>query len=145
MSTLSDFNAPNYRSKKVASEKIFSDLNLSLPIHPNKKDIVPLTDIDAVKQSVKNLVLTNYGEKLFKPKFGGNITSYLFENVTRFTAVSIFNEIRRILAKHEPRITDVKVQVTDNADANEYNVTVGFRVINNPELLEVGFALQRIR
>lgn len=145
MPTLSDYNEYGVRSKKVATSQLFADLNLSMPVHPVKKDITPLTDIDAVKSSVKNLVLTNFGEKLFRPEFGGNVTSYLFENVDIFTALSIQGEIERVLSRFEPRVTDVTVQVDDEVDDNDYNVTIGFKIINNPQEFTVDFALNRLR
>lgn len=142
--SLSDYNDSN-GSILVSRSRLFSDLNLGMPIHPNKKDITPYYDLDAIKQSVKNIVLTNKGEKLFKPEVGGNITSYLFENVDVFTAVSIRTDIERALSLHEPRISDITVQVTDNMDKNEYYITIGFKIINNPQPLQVEFELTRLR
>lgn len=145
MPTLSDYNEYGVRSKKVATSQLFADLNLSMPVHPVKKDITPLTDIDAVKSSVKNLVLTNFGEKLFRPEFGGNVTSYLFENVEIFTAIAIKEEIERVLKRFEPRVENVVVQVDDEMGDNDYNVTIGFNIINNPQEFTVDFALNRLR
>lgn len=145
--SLSDYNIPGYRSKKVASPVLFSDLNLTMPIHPNKNDIIPLTDIDAVKNAIKNLVLTNFGEKLFKPRVGGNVTSFLFENVDIFTAISIKDEIRDVITKFEPRVDKktLTIQVDDESDRNAYNVNVGFKIIGAPQDFEVEFELTRTR
>jgi phage baseplate assembly protein W len=142
---LSDFNNPGYISKRTASSALFSDFNLGMRIHPNKKDIVPLTDIDAIKNALKNLILTNFGEKLFMPNFGGNITSYLFENNDGFTALAMRNEILEVITRFEKRVTDVVVQVSDDGDANAYRITIGFRINNTQQTTEVEFALQRIR
>jgi len=143
--SISDKNSSEYRSNITAQNQLYSDLNLFFPIHPNKKDIIPVTDVDAIKQSVRNLVLTNYGEKLFNPKFGGNVTSYLFENVNRYTQLSIYTEINSILAKFEKRITDVDVRVDDDIDDNSYNIAISFRIKTSDELAEIGFALKRLR
>jgi phage baseplate assembly protein W len=117
-----------------------------MPIHPNSKDIVPLTDIDAIKQSVKNLVLTNFGEKLFRPEFGGNVTSYLFEPVNFTTAISIQEEIKLVLQNFEPRVNNIVVQVTNDIDTNGYRVTIGFSIQNTPfNNQEVEFQLNRLR
>ncbi len=143
---LSDYNRPGHVSRKTSSSALFSDLNLTMPIHPNKKDITPLTDIDAVKAAVKNIVLTNFGEKLFMPRFGGNTTSYLFENVDEFTAIAIKNEIRDVVTQFERRITDLTIQVTNDIDTNSYHVTLGFKLANNLLNTEtVEFALKRLR
>ena len=58
--SISDKNSSEYRSNITAQNQLYSDLNLFFPIHPNKKDIIPVTDVDAIKQSVRNLILTNY-------------------------------------------------------------------------------------
>ena len=55
----------------------YRDLPLSFIKHPGTGDVRPLNDINAVKQSVKNLILTNYGERPFAPRIGGNVTKYL--------------------------------------------------------------------
>lgn len=145
MTQLSNYTGPYSRSIRTAISRSFSDLDLILPLHPEKKDIIPLRDVDAVKQSVKNIILTNFGEKLFKPEFGGRVTEYLFENFDVFTAISIKTEIERILKKHEPRIENVVVQVFDNSDENAYIVNIGFKVINNPQETEIEFSLDRLR
>lgn len=145
MPGLSDYNSPIKASRIVARTRDYSDLNLSLPIHPNKKDIIPLKDLDAIKQSLKNIILTNKGEKLFMPTFGGNITSYLFENPDVFTMTALRNEIEFLIKRFEKRIMDVTIQVTDDQDANAFNVTIGFKVINSQVDSVVEFALNRTR
>ena len=143
---LSDFNQSGQRAQTVSSTRLFADLNLSMPIHPNRKDITPITDIDAIKQSVKNLVLTNFGEKVFRPEFGGNVTSYLFEPVNFTTAISIREEINSVLQNFEPRIENITVQVTNDIDTNAYRVTIGFSIANSPfREQEIDFELNRLR
>jgi phage baseplate assembly protein W len=145
-SQLSDFNKGGQRAIPVSSRQLFADLNLSMPIHPKTNDIVPLTDLDAVKQSVKNLVLTNFGEKLFRPDFGGNVTSYLFEPVNYTTAISIQEEIKQVLQNFEPRVSNIVVQVDNDIDTNSYRVTIGFSIKNTAlPRQEVEFELNRIR
>ena len=124
---------------------LYADLDLALRVHPNKKDIVPLTDIDAVKQSVKNIVLTNYGEKLFKPKFGGNVTGLLFENVNVFTLISLRKEIESLLQRFEHRIDEINIDVIDNTNANAFDVTIEFRIIDTNTNAEMNLTLNRTR
>jgi phage baseplate assembly protein W len=120
-------------------------LNLNFIKNGNTNDINPLRDIDAVKQAVKNLVLTNLFERPFHPEIGGNVTSKLFEPADKFTAIEIRDEIREVLKIFEPRVTGVRVQVFDNSDANAYVVNIGFTVINLQLETEVSFNLQRLR
>jgi len=118
---------------------------LDFRVNVNSKDINPLTDVYAVKQSVKNLVLTNFFEKPFHPEIGGNVTSKLFEPADIFTAIDIKNEIKKVIRKYEPRIKDVNVQVSDNSETNEYVVDIAFSIIYLQLKTEVSFNLQRLR
>lgn len=124
---------------------LYADLDLALRVHPNKKDIVPLTDVDAVKQSVKNIILTNYGEKLFKPNFGGNVSGLLFENVSVFTLIALKREIESILQRFEHRIDEINIAISDNSDANAYNVNIEFRIIDVNTNIQMALSLNRTR
>ena len=73
----------------TARRKEFRDLDLSLTLHPTKKDIAAVKDLEAVKHSVKNLVLTNFNERPFHPELGGNVRALLFEPLNMFTAMNI--------------------------------------------------------
>lgn len=141
--TSSDYSQK--RSSNVSSRRLYADLDLGLSIHPVKKDVVPLTDIRAVRNAVKNLVLTNFGERPFQPKLGSNVTALLFEPTDQFTAIQMKKEIYRLLEDHEPRINATRVQILDDADANAYRVTIEFNVIQANTQTEVEFALQRLR
>ena len=133
------------RSSNVAARRLYSDLDLGLPIHPVKKDIIPLSDIRAVKNAVKNLVLTNFSERPFQPKLGSKVTALLFEPTDQFTAIQMKKEIHRLLEDHEPRINATRVQILDDADANAYRVSIEFNIVQANTQTEVDFALQRLR
>ena len=68
---------------------LFTDFNTSFAVHPTKKDLSLQTDVDAVKQSIKNLVLTDKMERLFQPTLGCDVRKMLFENFS--TSISQFN------------------------------------------------------
>lgn len=140
-----DDNDVFVKSSNIATTSVYSDLNLLMPIHATRNDIVPLKDIEAVKQSVKNLVLTNFFERPFHPEIGGNVTSKLFEPADKFTAIEIRDEIKEVLKNYEPRVNGVNVEVFDNLDANAFVVNIGFNVIYLQEETEVSFNLQRLR
>ena len=133
------------RSSNVATKALYSDLDLSLNLHPVKMDISPVTDIRAVRNAVKNLVLTNFGERPFQPKLGSNVTALLFENADQFTAIMMKKEIYRLLEDHEPRINATRVEILDDSDSNAYRVSIEFNVIKINAQAEVEFALQRLR
>lgn len=132
-------------SINVAKKNQYADLNLAFLKHPIFADITPLNDIEAVKQSVKNLVLTNFLEKPFHPEIGGNVTRLLFEPADAFTAIAIRDEIKRVLDEYEPRINSVKIEILDDADRNMYRISVGFNIIYVNLETEVNFNLQRLR
>jgi phage baseplate assembly protein W len=141
--TLSDYNKE--RSSNVLKRDLYSDLPLGLQVHPNLKDVIALKDIDAVKQSVRNLILTNQGERPFQPAIGSNITALLFEPADTFTAVAIQKEVLAVLKKYEPRVTNIDVQVFDNSDRNAYQITIAFKIIFSDTPQEINFYLQRLR
>ena len=144
MSTaLSDINpAPN----KVAQPNLYTDFPIFFTrIHPTKKDISAVKDLEAVKHSVKNLVLTNFNERPFHPEIGSNVTALLFEPADVFTANAIKEEILYVLKKYEPRTNGHTVEVIDNSERNAYEITIGFNVIFSPKREEINFYLQRLR
>jgi phage baseplate assembly protein W len=141
---LSDYNSSTITSGNVAKKNIYSDLDLSFIVHPILKDIRPVFDLDAVKNSVKNIVLTSFYDRPFHPEVGCGVRALLFEPASIFTALSIKDEILRCLGLYEPRINNVTVQITDNSDNNSYIITIGFVVLYDQQE-EVQFYLNRLR
>lgn len=148
-SALSDYNVNQLyvtnRASTVSRGKQYSDLDLSLALNLNFHDIVPHTDIDAVKNSVRNLILSNYFDRPFQPALGSNVTAFLFEPADNFTISAMREEIKRVLKKFEPRVDTVIVEIVDNSDKNSYNITVGFRVIALDQRIDMTLYLKRIR
>lgn len=133
------------KSSNISKVAVYSDLDLSFLIHPILNDVTPLKDIDAVKQAVKNLVLTNFYERPFHPEIGGNVSGKLFEPADRFTASEIRDEIKEVLKRYEPRVNGVNVSVYDRSDANAYTVNIAFNIIFLQTETDVTFNLQRLR
>ena len=127
------------------SKVIYSDIPISFTAHPITGNVKKSINRDAVKNSVRNIVLTNHGERFFKPKFGGNVTSKLFENASKFTEFNTARSIRIALANYEPRAEVIKVKVTANPDTNNLTVSLKFRVTNDPEPITLDVLLERIR
>ena len=142
---LSDYNVSGQRAALVSRGKQYADLDLSLTPHPNKKDIIPLTDIAAVKNSVKNLVMTGRYERPFQPELSSGVTSLLFENASPDTIFMLKSYIRNVVSKYEPRVSDLYVEVQDDSDNNAYYVTITFNVISVDTEAEVQLYLERIR
>ena len=111
------------------ASRAFKDINLSFKRHPVTNDVVTISNEDAIKRSVKNIVFTILGEKPFMPQFGSVISESLFELSTNLNEVRITDEIKTSLMNYEPRISDIDVTVTVAPDTNEMNCTVQYEIV----------------
>ena len=111
------------------ASRAFKDINLSFKRHPVTNDVVTITDEDAIKRSVKNIIFTTLGEKPFMPQFGSVISESLFELSTNLNEVRITDEIKTSLMNYEPRIDNLDVTVSLYPDSNEMNVTVQYDIV----------------
>ena len=111
------------------SSRSFKDINLSFKRHPVTSDVITITDEDAIKRSVKNIVFTILGEKPFMPQFGSVISESLFELSTNLNEVRITDEIKTSLMNYEPRIDNLDITVSLYPDSNEMNVTVQYDIV----------------
>ena len=124
----------------------YSDLDLFFAAKGVSKDISKVTDIQAVKRSVRNLVLTNHYEKPFHPEIGSGVRDVLFEPMTPLTSHSLMVEIEDVIENFEPRVKLVGVRALPNLDRNEYEVSVEFYVVNTPtELVDLTVFLEVLR
>tara|TARA_B100001094_G_C18182958_1_gene801989 strand:- start:1954 stop:2409 length:456 start_codon:yes stop_codon:yes gene_type:complete len=128
------------------SSRQFSDLDLFFAKNSVGFDVNKVTDIQAVKRSVRNLVLLNQYEKPFQPQIYAGVREMLFENMTQVTAIVIARKIEDVINNFEPRVRLNNVKCYPNYDNNAYDVTVGFYVVNAPtELVELDVMLERLR
>tara|TARA_B110000503_G_scaffold37162_1_gene60777 strand:- start:3183 stop:3626 length:444 start_codon:yes stop_codon:yes gene_type:complete len=147
MSTLnlSDKSDISKDSQIVSRVQQYSDLDLRFKIHPGYGDIVPVKDITAIKNSVRTILLTSYGEKPFQPDFGSNITQFLFEPSNPITISLMREEIKRSIKDHEPRVVVRNVSVTDESDSNAISISVTVLVINSQQIVDISLYLERTR
>jgi len=115
----------------VAS-RAFKDINLSFKRHPVTNDVLTVSDEDAIKRSVKNIIFTILGEKPFEPNFGSVISQSLFDLSTNLNEIRISDEITSSLNRFEPRITNVVTTATVYPDSNELNCTVQYDITGIP-------------
>ena len=142
MSAYKDAQANNDITRNV---KQYRDLDLFFSKKTNK-DLNKVTDIEAVKRSVRNLILHNTFEKPFHPEIGGNVRGLLFENMTPMTSAVIARKIEDTINNFEPRARLVGVKAQPDRDLNGYVVSVYFYVVNAPtELVELDTFLERLR
>tara|TARA_Y100000004_G_scaffold103832_1_gene116470 strand:+ start:505 stop:936 length:432 start_codon:yes stop_codon:yes gene_type:complete len=137
-----DASATNNSSR---SNRVYSDLNLNFTKNPATKDVARLTDVEAVKRSVRNLILTNRFERPFHPEIGSSIRDLLFETITPLNAILLQDRVEEVIDNFEPRANINQVIVQDEIDRNRYKVTVSFYVVNTPEPVTITEFLQRLR
>jgi len=127
------------------NSRTYSDIDLFF----NKKtdaDVSSIKNIQAVKRSIRHLVLYNQFEKPFQPTFFSGVTGLLFENMTPVVANVLARKIDEIIKNYEPRAKVQQVQVIPDFDRNAYEVSLYFYVTNTPtELQELSLLLERIR
>jgi phage baseplate assembly protein W len=124
----------------------YTDLDLFFGKKAVSKDISKVTDIQAVKRSVRNLVLTNHYEKPFHPEIGSGVRGILFEPMTPLTAHILTRKIEDVINNFEPRARLISVRAFPYLDRNEYEVTIEFFIVNAPtELVDLTLFLERLR
>ena len=128
------------------SVKQYSDLDLFFSMKKASKDISRVFDIQAVKRSVRNLILMNHYEKPFHPEIGSGVRDVLFENMTPTTSHILTRKIEMVIEQFEPRARLISVTASPNLDRNEYECTIQFYVVNAPtELVDLTVFLERLR
>lgn len=144
---LSDKQVSNGYKKSVivSGKKGWRDLDLSLKLHPIRKDIIPLKDDRAIKNAVKNLLITNSFERPFGSSKGANLRGLLFEPADAITRMAIKDNIRRVIGQHEPRVVILSISVVDLQDQNAYNILLQFRIKESDLEEEVEIVLRRLR
>ena len=135
----------NLSSSFISSRsKKYSDIDLTLAVKASG-EIFKKTDAAAVKQAVKNLILTNFYEKPFSPLFGGNIRDLLFDLADEDAEDDIEQRIISAIDTFEPRAEIVNVFANSKPDRNSVSVTIEFQVINTEETVIFSTVLQRLR
>ena len=134
-----------YTKPLSTNTRRWADLDLDFIAHPVTKDIVLKRDVEAIKRSVRNLVLTNPHERPFHPEIGSGITGILFELVSPTTAVVLQSEIRQVITNFEPRVRLIDISVLGDIDKNGYYVTIKFQPISTPSPVTIELFLERLR
>ena len=133
-------------NESTLNVKTYRDLDLFFTRRSRDSDVNVLTNVTAVKRSVRNLVLTNFYEKPFHPEIGSGVRDLLFEIVSPLTAIALAQSVEDVINNYEPRALLLGVDVIDNIDANAYDITVTFEVINAPgEIVQLDVLLEALR
>ena len=143
MSAYKDAQSNNDITRNVRQ---YTDLDLFFGRKSSDSDISKVTNIQAVKRSIRNLVLLNHFEKPFHPEIAGGIREMLFELMTPTVSAIIARKIEDVIKNYEPRARLVGVRASPDFDNNSYNVSIEFYVVNAPtELVDMSVMLERLR
>ena len=124
----------------------YSDLDLFFGKKSSDSDVQQLTDIQAVKRSIRNLVQLNTYEKPFHPEIAGGVREMLFEPMSPLIAQSIARKVEDVINNFEPRARLVSVRTFPDLDRNAYEISVEFYVVNTPtEIVDLSIMLERLR
>ena len=140
---------PNYDSSNTnnskRSNRIYKDLDLNFGRNPITNDVNKLTDVEAVKRSVRNLINTNHYERPFHPEIGSDVRAMLFEPMTPLTALNLQRKVAEVLNNFEPRIDLQQVLANPDLDRNSYQLKIMFYVVGSNSPVEVETFLERLR
>ena len=125
--------------------RTFKDLDLDFGLNSVTKDVNKLTDAEAIKRSVRNLINLNNYEKPFRPEIGSGIRGLLFEPMTELTSHFMQVKIAEILNQFEPRISVSNIIFNNQVDRNAYSVSIHFLIKGTQEPVVVDTFLERLR
>ena len=125
--------------------QIYSDFLADLVPHPVSKDVLRFVNEHAVIRSVKNIVLTDKGERLYQPSIGSDIKKMLFEPMLPATAELISQYIQDAIQQHEPRAKVLDIGVEPDYNNNLYRVSMTFMIINKEDPITLNITLDRVR
>ena len=126
-------------------DELYSDFLVNLNPHPVSGAVLRFTNEKAVTRSIRNLLLTNPGERLYQPDLGSGIRQLLFEPISNFTSNMLGRFIEDTINKYEQRAKVLAVDVIPEEDKNRYNVTIVYVLINKQEPVSITVTLQRVR
>jgi phage baseplate assembly protein W len=123
----------------------YADLDLDFIPNPSTGDVNILGGDQAIKRSIRNLVMTNFYERKFQSTIGSDASALLFDLATPLTAIYLQNAISAVINNFEPRVRLNTVTVIDDSDNNGYNVTIEYTILNRNLPVVSSLFLERIR
>jgi phage baseplate assembly protein W len=134
----------NNNSERNARQ--YTDLDLFFGKRASNNDIGTITNVQAVKRSIRNLVQLDQFEKPFHPEIASNVRGMLFELMTPITSLMIARMVEDVITNFEPRAILQAVTAIPDYDRNAYEIKVEFYVVNRPtELVDMSVLLERLR
>ena len=141
MSTISRADSLINGQKK---SEFFSDFFNDFTKTPIGNQLGRVTNERSINQSLKNLIMTNLGERLFQPYIGSNIMSSLFDLNDSALVTNLEFYIQNTINNNEPRVNLLSVSVTSPEDY-QLEISIYYNIINTPEPVTFSFLLRRVR
>lgn len=129
----------------TVKRELYADFHKDLTENPVNFDLARKINEEAVKESIRNLILTDRGERPFQPKLGSNIRSLLFDTVTPVVTETLREMIKDTIENYEPRANLISVDVSGDIDTNAIRASIVFNVINSEEPITLETTLNRVR
>ena len=142
MANSRDYTTPNSTNTAIKNE--YSDLDILFTAHPISGDVTTKKDSDAGPRSVRNILLTNNYERPFKPNFGANLRTMLFELQGVGSSKAIKRDIAEALVTLEPRIKNINIVLGEN-NRNNVDVKISYQIKNGLRRDTVDFTISRVR
>ena len=133
------------KARIVSRKKPHRDLDLSLKIHPIRKDIIPLKDDNAIKNALRNLLVSNFYDRPFSRDKGANLKGLLFEPADVITQITMRKNLETVIRKYEPRVAIRRITINDDPDNNSYRINVNFKIKENDTDESVTIVLRRLK
>ena len=126
-------------------EILYSDLDIKFLAHPMTGNVKTLSGKDVIKQSIKNLILTDQYDRFYSSNLYVNLNHSLFELMSEIEVISLKSRIEDIIRNHEPRATLIDVKVESRLDLNEIRISVYFQPQNAFSSEVVDIFLEKVR
>jgi|TARA_R100001079_G_C4317813_1_gene97711 phage baseplate assembly protein W len=139
------YSVENISNKSKRASRVYKDLDLDFGRNTTTNDVNKLTDVEAVKRSVRNLINTSHYDRPFHPEIGSSVRGLLFEPITPLTSLNLQRKVEEVLTNFEPRIRLVQVLSRPDADLNRYSLRISFYVIGTTLPVTVETFLERLR
>lgn len=128
-----------------STEESYSDFLTNFNVHPVSGMLLRFVNEKAVTRSIRNLISTNPGERLYQPDIGSGIRNLLFEPMIASTAIALRSAIEYTIRTYEPRARVLDISVVARELENAYIVTIVYMLINSSEPVSINVTLQRVR
>jgi len=134
----------NQLTAVTSRTRAYKDIDLSFTAKPNG-EIYKKVDAGAVKQAVKNIIMTNRFEKPFLEDYGADVRSLLFELADEDIEDQVIDRVTYAIEQYEPRARVLDVIVNNKPDYNSISITIEFQVVSTEEILTIQTTLSRLR